>query len=151
KTGNFETLPAEPAHTRIIEKSYNALLLETAQAIDESNGGEIEPHLVNGERVSPLAALSQIEGVEFVLALKAGPNNLHESRGLENPDRIASWTRSSLDSFRALGEQLQAGNIEEVEGLGPQRNVALARQGQMEFCLGWQVSLSPQQIRDQTK
>ena len=151
RTGNFESLPPEPAHPRVIEKSYNALLLETAQAIDENHGGEIEPHIVNGERLSPLAALAQITGVEFVLALKSGPNNFHESRGLENPDRIATWTRNSLDSFSALGEQLQAGNIEEVEGLGPQRNVALTRSGQMEFCLGWQVSLSPEEIRDQTK
>jgi CheY-like chemotaxis protein len=35
--GNFEFLPAEPHRPRTIFKSYNALLLETAQAIDEIN------------------------------------------------------------------------------------------------------------------
>src|SRR3974390_3085401 len=34
RAGMFETLPAEPSRTRRIFKSYNALLLETAQAID---------------------------------------------------------------------------------------------------------------------
>jgi len=155
KTGNFEMLPTEPAHPRNITKSYNALLLETAQAIDEAREGAKADAgattTTHGEPQSPLTALARVEGVEFVLALKAGPNNLHESRGLENPDRMAAWTRQSLDSFRALGEHLQAGNVEHVEGLGPQRNVTLACHGQMEFCLGWQLSLSPQTIREQTR
>jgi len=85
----FESLPPEPAHPRSSKNHTTRLLLETAQAIDENNGS-IEPHIVNGERLSPLTALSQIAGVEFVLALKSGPNNFHESRGLENPDRIAA-------------------------------------------------------------
>ncbi|MEK7707002.1 MAG: response regulator, partial [Verrucomicrobiota bacterium] len=38
RAGSFETLPAEPARPRTIFKSYNALLLETAQVIDESRG-----------------------------------------------------------------------------------------------------------------
>src|SRR5215470_9691633 len=33
KAGGFETLPAEPTRTRTIQKSYNGLLLETAQAL----------------------------------------------------------------------------------------------------------------------
>jgi len=36
RAGMFETLPPEPNRTRTITKSYNALLLETAQALDES-------------------------------------------------------------------------------------------------------------------
>jgi CheY-like chemotaxis protein len=154
KTGNFESLPPEQAHPRHITKSYNALLLESAQAIDEAiedaKTSDTGITTQTGEQRS-LSALAKVEGVEFVLALLAGPNNLHESRGLENPDRMAAWTRNSLASFHALGEKLQAGNIEEIEGLGPQRHVALARQGQVEFCLGWQLSLSPETIRQQTR
>jgi len=154
KTGNFESLPAEPAHPRNITKSYNALLLETAQAMDEAiedaKNANSPGESTSAEHRS-LNALAKVEGVEFVLALLGGPNNQQESRGLENPDRMATWTRSSLASFHALGERLQAGNIEEIEGLGPQRHVALAREGQVEFCLGWQLSLSPETIREQTR
>src|SRR4029077_14377400 len=35
KSGTFESLPAEPGRERTIHKSVNALLLETAQAMDE--------------------------------------------------------------------------------------------------------------------
>src|SRR3989475_2321284 len=36
RTGMFETLPPEPSRPRTITTSYNALLLETAQALDEA-------------------------------------------------------------------------------------------------------------------
>src|SRR6185295_14290843 len=34
--GNFEILPADPGRKRTIHHSYHALLLETAQALDEA-------------------------------------------------------------------------------------------------------------------
>src|SRR5438876_4271442 len=36
RAGGFETFPAEPSRPRTIFKSYNGLLLETAQALDEA-------------------------------------------------------------------------------------------------------------------
>src|SRR5256714_1419142 len=69
KAGGFEALGAEPDRTRTIFKSYNGLLLETAQALDESAGGitnEGDPSAA----VSPLSQISQIEGIEFALAMK---------------------------------------------------------------------------------
>src|SRR5205807_6771327 len=84
RTGVFETLPPEPGRTRTINKSYNALLLESAQAFDESrNADQTEgaPH----SPASPLVQLSQGEGVEFILAMKAGQANPPQARGLENP------------------------------------------------------------------
>src|SRR5262249_44939193 len=64
RAGNFETLPADPNRPRTITKSYNGLLLETAQALDEQqNGGPGTAQ--NGDTASPFAQLSQVEGVEF--------------------------------------------------------------------------------------
>ncbi len=127
RTGNFETLPAEPSRTRTIVKSYNGLLLESAQALDEARGdvtGEGQARSAD----SPLAQLTQVEGVEFVLTMKPGGDSKRVSRGLENPERMAAWSRKSLERFRELGERLHAGALEEIVGLGPQRHVALARQ-----------------------
>ena len=155
KAGSFETLPAEPARPRTIFKSYNALLLESAQAIDESQGGISEA--ASGETprapASALTALTQVDGVEFVLAAKAVDKDktCFEARGLENPDRIAGWSRQSLERFYALGEYLKAGPLEQIEGLGPQRNVAIVSQGDTQFCVGWRHSLSPNEIRDRMR
>jgi len=150
RTGMFETLPPEPSRPRTITKSYNALLLETAQALDESRG----PDTSEGEArptSSPLAELSQVEGVEFILAMKPGEANVTEARGLENPERMTAWAQQSRERFRALGERLQAGPLEQIVGLGPQRHICLARQGDTEFCVGWRPSMTAQQVGEMMK
>src|SRR5436305_2249801 len=43
RAGGFESLAAEPSRPRTILKSYNGLLLETAQALDESRATASEP------------------------------------------------------------------------------------------------------------
>ena len=149
RNGTFETMPADPNRTRTIFKPYNGLLLETAQAFDELQS-ETNPEGAPAIP-TPLAQVSQIEGVEFVLVLKAGQDQAHESRGLENPERMTSWARQSLERFRGLGERLHAGPIEHLVGLGPQRHVTLAQQGDAEFCVGWRHSLAPGEIRELMK
>jgi CheY-like chemotaxis protein len=150
KAGNFEMLPAEPSRPRTIFKSYNALLLESAQALDESRGGVIAEGAPQ-PAASPLARLSQVEGVEFVLAMKCGERGYEVARGLENPERVALWARQTMERFRALSDRLGAGPLEQIEGFGPQRHVALACQHETEFCVGWKHSLAPDQVRDMMK
>jgi len=154
KAGSFQALPAEPTRPRTIFKSYNALLLETAQAIDESRG-EISD-AAGGTPHPPgtaLAALTQVDGVEFVLAVRTGDKDQthFEALGLENPERLAGWLRQSLERFRLLGEQLQTGPLEQIECLGPQRHVALAPQGDTQLCVGWWHVLTPEEIRDRMR
>jgi CheY-like chemotaxis protein len=150
RAGNFEMLPVEPSRPRTIFKSYNALLLESAQALDESRGG-VTAEGAPQTPASPLARVSQIEGVEFVLAMKPGPGGDQVARGLENPERMAAWARQNLERFRTLGDRLRAGPIVQIEGFGPQRHVALASQGDTEFCVGWKPSMVPDQVREMMK
>lgn len=153
RAGNFEFLPAEPNRPRTIFKSYNALLLETAQAIDEIDNANTsqnfpgQPPTQSG--ATGLTELAQTEGVEF--ALKMVAETKIDSRGIENPERLASWTNKSMNRFRALGETLQAGGLEQITGLGPQRNVAIAQKGGTTLCVGWKNSLDSVEIRDQMK
>jgi len=152
KAGNFEFLPAEPNRPRTIFKSYNALLLETAQALDESNRDEAADNVANGapaQDSAGLMALAETDGVEFVL--KSTAETRVDSRGLENPERLAGWTRKSLDRFRTLGETLHVGAVEQITGLGMQLNVALAQKSNADVCVGWQHTLSAEEIRDRMK
>jgi CheY-like chemotaxis protein len=152
KAGNFEILPPEPERPRQILKSCNALLLETAQALDESAGGETPPGDVGARPASRLATVAQLPEVEFVLAAD-GPvgSPRAESLGLENPERLAVWLGRTLERFSALGEQLQAGPLEQVVGLGLQRNVALAARGESRLCVGWRHSLNAAEVRERMK
>jgi CheY-like chemotaxis protein len=150
KAGNFEMLPADPNRPRSISKSYNALLLESAQALDESRGA-VTAEGVPQAVASPLAQLSKFEGVEFVLATKAGEGGYQVARGLENPERMSAWARQSTERFRLLGDRLGAGPLEQVEAFGPQRHVTLARREETDFCVGWQPALAPDQVREMMK
>ena len=151
KAGNFEMLPADPDRPRTIFKSYNALLLETAQALDESRGAVTPEGTPRASASSALAKLSQVEGVEFVLAMKPGKEGFEVARGLEDPERVARWARQNLERFRALGDRLHVGGLEQVEALGPQRHVALASHGDSEFCVGWTHSITSAEIRERMK
>jgi CheY-like chemotaxis protein len=149
RAGGFESLPAEPSRERTILKSYNGLLLETAQAIDEKRA-------VNGEGTAPPVAvtgpqLSQIEGIEFVLAMKPGQESPPMARGLENPQRMAEWSKQTFERFRVLGDRIHAGPLEQYEGLGPQRNISLTTHAETEFCLGWKHSMNLDEVREMTK
>lgn len=152
KTGGFETLPAEPSRAQTIFKSYNALLLETAQAYDEAQDDQTPAH-GGGRRKkdSNLVSLSQIDGVEFVLAPKTGEKGRFEALGLENPECFDTWTRQTLERFRSLGERLQAGPLEQIEALGPQRHVGLAPGKNSALCIGWRAVLSAEEVRERMK
>lgn len=157
KAGSFESLPEEPGRARTIFKSYNALLLESAQALDELRGAP--PTASDGQASTasaPVAASSlneflQVEGVEFVLTASTEPGGAVESRGLDNTDRLATWTRQSTERFRTLTDRLQAGPLEQISGLGPQRHVAVACRPDVALCVGWLHSLSADEVRDRMK
>lgn len=155
RAGSFEALPAEPARPRSIFKSYNALLLETAQALDESRSTESLPTdsqaTADQKSLPRIAKLAQMPGVEFVLALEAGTETRFDSRGLDNPGPKAKWTRETLARFRALGERVTAGPLEQVEGLGPQRHLALAPAGPDELVIGWQLKLGGTEVAENMK
>lgn len=152
KAGSFEILPPEPEHPRQIFKSCNALLLETAQALDELAGSEIPAGQTAPRPASRLAPVAQFEDVEFVLATgAAAAGGKFEALGLENPERLATWLERTLERFGTLGEQLQAGPLEQIIGLGLQRNVALAARGDARLCVGWRHSLNAAEVRERMK
>jgi len=156
RTGAFEILPPEPVRTRTIFTSYQGLLLETAQALDEAQAapemaGELPPPEEGGgppaQAESPLARLAKFNGVEFVI--KVPPDTLQfECWGAENPDRIASWVRQSAQRFRTLGDHLQAGQLNQLEGTGPQWSLALASREGTELCVGFSRSMSQELVRE---
>jgi len=116
RAGSFESLPPDSARPRAISKSYNGLLLESAQAMDESGAGlAVAGADANGG--SPLARLSQIEGLEFVLTINSADGK-QEARGLEDPKCMADWSRKTMERFQSLGDHLRAGPLEQLEGPG---------------------------------
>jgi hypothetical protein len=144
QTGSFETQQAEPHRTRTIFKPYNTLLLESAQALDESRSQQGEAQPLD----TRLAEASQIEGLEFVVAVSPVESGQTFATGVEDPNAAARWTKNCLESFGKLGERLHAGQLVKVDGLGVQRRLTAVAQNGSHFCIGWKSCLENDAARD---
>jgi len=74
-----------------------------------------------------------------------------DSWSAENPEQISQWVRQTMQRFRALGDSFQAGQLHQLEGLGPQCHVALVSRNQTDLCVGFHRSLSQDLVRDTMK
>ena len=85
KSGTFENLPAEPDRERTILKPVNALLLESAQAMDET-ADSVEPESIeqtaHRKTIWKLALLTR-EGAEFVIVVPAEGQGEVETMGMQ--------------------------------------------------------------------
>jgi CheY-like chemotaxis protein len=158
KTGSFEVLPPDTERPRKIFTSYQGLLLNTAQAMDEA-ASQVVPQKDSDDGAASvsdtgvlLAEISQLPGVEFVVASVVRRKKVNqEFWGLENPKPITEWMDQVFGHFESLGETLQIGEIQQVVGTGPQRKTALAKCGDTKLCVGFGASLGAEELRDTMK
>jgi CheY-like chemotaxis protein len=148
KTGSFELQPGDGKHPRSIFSSYQGLLLEMAQAMDEAGDAPASGARLATDSPSPLLGLTRFEGVQFLLSVDAAQNGNVSSWGLESPDHVSEWTSQSLKAFAALGDRLQAGPLQQVTALSPSTNVALADSVKGELCVGFRSNLRSDEVRE---
>lgn len=153
KAGGFELLPAEPDHVRTIFTSYQGLLLETAQVLDEAQvkpeqTGEQEEVRFRPPPASPLAELARFHAVEFVLTVASNDSRQFHSYGVDNGEQLSNWVQRTMDGFHALGETLQTGMLNRLDGRGPLQNVSVASRAGKELCVGFHRSLPPESVHE---
>jgi CheY-like chemotaxis protein len=119
RAGNFEILPNEMPRPRTMFMSYESLLMETAQTLDE-NSAQFADNPMSG-----LALFARHKGVQFVLAVDANDPSKFEHWGTEEAERMAAWVQQTTKSLRGLGDRLEAGELTDIETMGPQRHVAI--------------------------
>jgi len=145
KSGSFENLPAEPDRERTINKSVNALLLESAQTLDENAGaagaagaGATEPleSLNHRKTIWKLSQLTR-EGAEFILAVPPEGHGEPEAFGTQSVASTAHWTRRADEIAHRLGDKLEAGPLSHVSGQNLERQVLLLSRGDKSFLVGW--------------
>ncbi|MBI5774877.1 MAG: response regulator [Verrucomicrobia bacterium] len=147
KSGHFENLPGDPARPRTIHNSYQGLLLDSAQSADESEGGEAPPAEAGAPAAppaTPLAAIARIKGVEFVVSMDTADAKKFDHWGAENPEKAAAWCQKTMQGFRALGEQLKAGPLNQLIAMGSQNNAAMISNASAtkDLCVGFHRSLT---------
>jgi len=152
KTGTFEILPADNEHPRQIHESSQGLLLETVQAIDEAQlgnaGADSDSH---ASSISPLVQLSRIPGVEFLIEIPDDRNREVDSWGAENVPATTSWMRETVEQFRRLGDDLQAGQLMSLTFPGPQAHLTCAPGSTRHLMAGWNRSLTLEDLRENSK
>ncbi len=160
KGGNFEMLPADPGRRRTIHSSYHALLLETAQAMDEGQAPPPErrdsapsapPEKAVETADTKLYDASRIPGVAFLVAVDRNQPCPPAAWGLENPELLGDWVNTTTNTLRLIGEKLQWGPIKSIEGKGIHGNIAVITHKDTALCAGWERSLAWSQVRDGMK
>jgi len=146
KTGNFEILPSDTPRPRTIFSGWESLLMETAQLLDEA--GATEMPVVEAEGLSSFA---RYKGVQFAVAVETGDPGKFEQWGSENPDQIAVFIQATTHDLRKLSDELEAGQLEEIEALGPQRHLAVLIGDQESLGVGFTRSAVLPHIRETMK
>ena len=148
KSGSFEILPSDSPRPRTIFVSYESLLMETAQTIDETKGNEVADA---GADPGSLSNFSRYKGVQFVVAVQGGDTMKFDHWAAENPERMAAWIQQTTRAFQTLGDRLEAGQLETLEALGAQRHVALVCADDNALGVGFTRSASLTHIRETMK
>ena len=150
RAGNFELLPGDETRPRNIFSSYQALLLEVAQAMDEACGAAApsEGTATPANDQSPLMGLTRFNGVQFVVSVGPEPQCEITSWGLETPDHVSEWTQKSLKSFTDLGDRLKAGPLQQLTAMSADSHVALADSTRGELCVGFRSTLRSDEVRE---
>jgi CheY-like chemotaxis protein len=140
KSGTFENLPAEPRRERTILKPINALLLETAQTLDEAADAAATPAAAEDrahrKTVWKLSLLAR-EGAEFVIAIPPDGRGEPEAIGATAVGPLVQWTRHAAALARQLGERLEAGPVLEIGGQNLERQLLVLEHEEKLFLVAW--------------
>ena len=139
KSGSFENLPAEPKRERTILKPVNALLLESAQAMDEGSQPAAPESIESNTHRKTIWKLSQLtrEGADFILTVPPEGQGEPDAIGTQSIASTAHWTRRADAITRRLGEKLEAGPLSHISGKNLDRQVVMLSHGDRAFLIGW--------------
>ncbi len=153
KSGTFENLPAEPLRERTIQRSINALLLETAQSIDETTEPaqtefiERADHRKTVWRLALLAA----EGAEFVITVPPEGQGKSEAWGTPNAEQFAIWTRRAGEAIKRLSDRIEAGPLAFIAGGSMERRLIMLIREQKTFLVAWPTEIAEGELLEKTK
>jgi CheY-like chemotaxis protein len=155
KSGTFESLPADPARERTITKPVNALLLETAQAMDETapnpTGSDDETEQAGHRKmVWRLAAMTR-ERADFVVGLPPQADAAAEGWGTEATKELGDWMKQAIEICQQLAQLLDAGPLASIQGRDIEHRIVMLPEGEKTFLVGWEADADPDRLVEQSK
>jgi CheY-like chemotaxis protein len=152
KSGTFENLPAEPGRERTITKPINALLLESAQTMDENANPSSETQFVDARHRNTVWKLALLvrEGAEFVIAVPPEGQGEPEALGTQSVD-LAGWTRHTTEIARRLGDTVEAGPLLHLTARSLEKRLAVLSAGNRSFLVGWPLDVADHKMLENSK
>jgi CheY-like chemotaxis protein len=152
RAGNFEIVPIDSERPRKIMTSYQGLLLDTAQAMDEAQaGGSATEEDLSDTQYFRKAGLGRIHGVEFALRVPVDSARPVHKWGIENPEPIVTWLRGVVTRFQELHPGFEMGTMDTLETRGIQRIMHVTMHGSDLIVVGMLPNASKDQISESTK
>lgn len=153
KSGTFENLPPEPGRQRTITKPINALLLESAQTMDENDNPATESQFFDASHRNLTWKLSLLtrEGADFVIAVPPEGHGEPETLGTQTAGKLAVWTKRALEITRHLGEKIEAGPLSHLTAGGLEKTLTVLPHGKKSFLIGWPLETSADQLLEKGK
>ncbi|MGC8744602.1 MAG: response regulator [Verrucomicrobiia bacterium] len=157
KKGSFHYLPPDPVRERKIFSSYNGLLLDAAQTIDEvkaADKSELPDASELGDRTAlehPVAAIAKVEGVEFVFAGDDASSQPQDHYGLDDPAAFHNWAVNTIKFWKTLGQNYALGDLKEVLGSGRQCRVVLRTNENRILCVGFSHTVKCEEVPELMK
>jgi hypothetical protein len=153
KSGTFENLPAESGRERTITRPVNALLLESAQSIDET-ADSVEPGSIeqtaHRKTIWKLALLTR-EGAEFVIVVPPEGQGEIETMGTQPSEPLAKWARRAVETAKRLGERIEAGPLSHIAGHNLERQMLVLNRGNECFLVGWPPNVAAGPLLEKSK
>jgi CheY-like chemotaxis protein len=153
KSGTFENLPAEPDRERTITKPINALLLESAQVMDESNNLSSEVQSDDARHRKTIWKLSLLarEGAEFVIDVPPEGEGEPEVLGTQSAEPMSRWTRRATETVRRLGDKIEAGPLSHVTGNNLEKQLMVLPHGNHSYLIGWPPDAATRPLLERSK
>jgi CheY-like chemotaxis protein len=151
RAGNFEIVPIDSERPRRILTSYQGLLLDTAQAMDEAQADGADSDALTDTQYFRKAGLGRIHGVEFALKVPMDTARPVQKWGIENPEPIVKWVRGMMTRFRGLNPGFELGDVDTLEVRGIQRIVRVMVHGTDLIVVGILPNASKDQISESMK
>ena len=156
KTGSFEIHPMDSVRTRTIFTSYQGLLLDSVQALDEAQATTIAEAESAADDVTDTQffrkeGFGRIQGVEFALKIPRDSSIPVQNWGLENPEPLTNWVRKASATFLALGEKKEFGPVQAVEMREPQRSLHVLMAEANTIVIGMLPNLTKDQVEQNVK
>ncbi len=153
KSGTFENMAAEPDRERTILKPVNALLLESAQAMDET-ADNVEPQSIeqNAHRktIWKLALLTR-EGAEFVIVMPDEGQGEVETMGMQPSEPLTKWARRAAEISKRLSERIEAGPLSHLSAHNLERQMLILNRENKCFLIGWPPQADAGPLFDKSK